>query len=409
MSPKLQKIAIIGSGLGGLNLAQALKVYKPSLQVTIYEKSQDQDLKSQGFHIGINQWGQDSLKEARISGIEEIFARNTVHGFTVLDEQLHEVLRIGGPLKSRQSVSKNATAIVDRAELRSAMTKGVNIEYGKKFVRYEENKDKIKIFFEDGSIIDADFMVGADGCWSKVRAQLVPSIQYEPTGIISFGTLFHDYIPEQSPTLAKFLQFSMIRLLSPSGYSILIGLCNPLRGDKPVLFFGLSFPESIISNELPEGRKEALDYAKELVHDHFHQEVGAIADGLAEDDVIFKGFYKTRTTAYQAKNPLSSIPHNRLTLLGDAAHAMTTNKGMGGNTALKDSIDLAKALSTDSDDWATKVVEYEDIMWKRGSKEVKESLQNSWRNHQQGWNYVIGKVFMKGLNAMFYLTGNAHN
>lgn len=88
---------------------------------------------------------------------------------------------------------------------------------------------------------------------------------------------------------------------------------------------------------------------------------------------------------------------------------MTTNKGMGGNTALKDSIDLAKALSTDADDWSSKVVEYEDIMWKRGSKEVKESLQMSWRNHQLGWSYSMGKVFMKGLNAMFYFTGNAHD
>jgi hypothetical protein len=84
---------------------------------------------------------------------------------------------------------------------------------------------------------------------------------------------------------------------------------------------------------------------------------------------------------------------------------MTTNKGMGGNTSLKDSIDLAKAIATDSDDWSAKVVEYENIMWKRGSKEVKESLQMSWRNHQLGWKYTMGKVFMIGLNKVFYLMG----
>jgi 2-polyprenyl-6-methoxyphenol hydroxylase-like FAD-dependent oxidoreductase len=318
--PPLQTIAIIGSGLGGLNLAQALKLYKPSLQVTIYEKSQDADLKSQGFHIGINNWGQESLKETKIEGIEAIFARNTVHGFTVLDDHLREVLRIGGPVKPGQASSKHATAIVDRAELRNAMTKGVNIEYGKKFIKYEEKEDKVEIFFEDGSQVEADFLVGADGCWSKVRAQLVPSIQYEPTGIISFGSLLNDYTPENTPILDKYLKYSMIRTSSPSGYSILIGLCNPLRGDKPVLFFGLSFPESIINENLPEERKEALDYAKKIVHEHFHPEVAAIADGLAEENVIFRGFYKTRTTNYQAKNPLDDIPHKRLTLVGDAAH-----------------------------------------------------------------------------------------
>jgi hypothetical protein len=84
---------------------------------------------------------------------------------------------------------------------------------------------------------------------------------------------------------------------------------------------------------------------------------------------------------------------------------MTTNKGMGANTALKDSIDLAKALIADKEDWPAEVAKYEAIMWKRGSKEVKESLFMSWRNHQTGWKFTFGKYMMKAVNSVLFLTG----
>jgi 2-polyprenyl-6-methoxyphenol hydroxylase-like FAD-dependent oxidoreductase len=319
MIQPLQTIAIIGGGIGGLNLAQAIKVYKPSLQVTVYERSESPSSRPQGFHIGINTWGLESLKEAKIGGIDEIFARNTVTGFTVLDEHLSEMLRIGGPVKPGKKLSKLATGIIDRTDLRNGLVDGVNIVYNKKFIKYEESDDKIKIYFEDGSSVDADFMVGADGCWSKVRAQFTPSIQYEPTGIISFGALMKDFSPEEMPTLDKFLKFSMIRTSSPSGYSVLIGLSHPPSG-KPDLFFGFSLPESIMAEPLPDGKAESLQLIKEIVKKEFHPEVLLIAERVEEDNVVFDGFYKTRTTNYQAENPLSKVAHKRLTLLGDAAH-----------------------------------------------------------------------------------------
>jgi 2-polyprenyl-6-methoxyphenol hydroxylase-like FAD-dependent oxidoreductase len=319
MTEPIESIAIIGGGIGGLNLAQALKLYKPSLQVTVYERTESPSARPQGFHIGINQWGQESLKEAKIAGIDEIFDRNTVTGFTVLDENLKELLRIGGPIPKGQPLPKFATRIIDRTDLRNGLVDGVHIEYNKKFTKYEELDDKIKIFFQDGTEVEADFMVGADGCWSKVRAQFVPSIKYEPTGIVSFGALMHGYSPDLMPTLDKFLSYSMIRTSTPAGYSVLMGIANPPTG-KPDLFLGLSFPESIVTEPLPEGKEEALEIVKGVIKQHFHPEVALVADSIQADQCLFNGFYKTHTTNYQSRNPLADVPHKRLTLLGDAAH-----------------------------------------------------------------------------------------
>lgn len=323
MTQPLETIAIIGGGIGGLSLAQALKRYKPSLQVTVYERTESPSARPQGFHIGINQWGLESLKEAQISGIDEIFERNTVTGFTVLDEHLNELLRIGGPKEKDQPLSKFATCIIDRTDLRNGLVRGVNIEYNKKFVKYEERDDKIKIFFQDGSEAEADFMVGADGCWSKVRAQFAPTIKYEPTGIISFGAVMKGYTPNTMPTLDKFLKYSMLRTSSPTGYSVLMGICNPPTGE-PDLFIGLSFPESIVKEPLPEDQQGALEYVQKVIKEYFHPEVALVAERIKAEECIFNGFFKTYTTNYQAKNPLAGIRHKRLTLLGDAAHGKWT-------------------------------------------------------------------------------------
>ncbi len=53
-----------------------------------------------------------------------------------------------------------------------------------------------------------------------------------------------------------------------------------------------------------------------------------------------------------------------MTLLGDAAHAMTTHRGLGANTAFQDAVDLAKALK--SDNWHSTLTNYESVMINRG-------------------------------------------
>jgi 2-polyprenyl-6-methoxyphenol hydroxylase-like FAD-dependent oxidoreductase len=63
--------------------------------------------------------------------------------------------------------------------------------------------------------------------------------------------------------------------------------------------------------------------------------------------------------------PVSAWPPSRVTLLGDAIHAMTPARGSGANTALRDAALLSRALAraaADGGDLVAPVGEYEKQM-----------------------------------------------
>ncbi|MGW0759717.1 FAD-dependent oxidoreductase [Streptomyces sp. NPDC002814] len=67
--------------------------------------------------------------------------------------------------------------LVHRAELNDLLADAVgrdNIRLATGFTAYEEHADHVTVHLADGSSEDADVLVGADGAYSAVRAQLVP-------------------------------------------------------------------------------------------------------------------------------------------------------------------------------------------------------------------------------------------
>ncbi|KAI8069342.1 hypothetical protein BC940DRAFT_332257 [Gongronella butleri] len=403
----LKTVAIIGGGIGGLNLANALRVYAPNLEVTVYDQIKSPE-HQQGWHLGINQNGLAAMKEAQIENLAEATRSNMVTGFVVLDEKLNELLRMGGPAQAATAANGEdsawAIAILHRRTLHRLLAQKVDIVYNKRFTRYEEKDDGIDVFFEDGSKITADIAIGADGCWSQVRKQLCPSIRYEGVGVSQFGIMFDAPDPKEIPHLMTWLPFAMVRSSSPNGYSILTGVASNDTGGKD-MFVGLSWPDSLVEGTtLPTDNAGMLQWMQKIVHEHFHPEFAKLVDRATGENVVLGGTRQVHSTKYQPDCPLTKIKHQRVTLLGDAAHATSPNAGLGANTALMDSIDLAKALARE--DWQVALGEYETTMWARGQSAVKESLRNTWRNHSSGpISFAFGKIFMKGLNQFFKWKG----
>lgn len=66
---------------------------------------------------------------------------------------------------------------VDRARLRRWLMTGLNPQWGKKFSHYREEDGGVVAVFEDGEEVKGDVLVGADGVASRVRKQLLPGIE----------------------------------------------------------------------------------------------------------------------------------------------------------------------------------------------------------------------------------------
>ncbi|CAF2194506.1 unnamed protein product [Rotaria magnacalcarata] len=80
--------------------------------------------------------------------------------------------------------------------------------------------------------------------------------------------------------------------------------------------------------------------------------------------------------------PLKKDPfqnNTRLTLLGDAAHLMTPNRGMAANTAFADVLDLANVISIDHN--KSSLAEYEEKMFKRDFEAIRDSLASTRTTH----------------------------
>lgn len=82
-----------------------------------------------------------------------------------------------------------------------------------------------------------------------------------------------------------------------------------------------------------------------------------------------------RTTLFPSPDQFPMVPTGRVTLLGDAAHAMPSEKGLGGNHALEDARSLSTILSGVERviSWPQSIEAYEREMFTRAKIAVQES------------------------------------
>jgi 2-polyprenyl-6-methoxyphenol hydroxylase-like FAD-dependent oxidoreductase len=94
----------------------------------------------------------------------------------------------------------------------------------------------------------------------------------------------------------------------------------------------------------PEGEKDKPGGKKseilELFHD-WHDPIPAVIEATVETDIL-------RNDIYELKH-LRQWSQGRVTLLGDAAHAMTPNLGQGACQAIEDAVALGACLNETTD------------------------------------------------------------
>jgi salicylate hydroxylase len=391
---RLGHVIVIGGGIGGLALAQGLR--KAGVGVAVYERDRTPTDRVQGYRVHINPTGSRALYACLPPTLFDAFDRNCGRpgrGMRFLTERMGTLLSIGGGMMETQDpVARHRS--VSRISLRQVLLSGLDpiVHFGKTFTRYEERDGRVVAYFEDGTVATGDILVAADGGGSRVRRQMLPQAERIDTGVIGIaGKVFLD--AETRARIAPQLLDGMALVSAKGGYSLFIALqelgaeidpvADGIGGNDPDGFGNhLDNTRSYLMWALgAQRRKFGLGEGAEQMHGEPLREIALRA--MAAWDERFKTLVRLsdpdtiNALAIRTSRPVAPWPTGRVTLIGDAIHAMTPYRGIGANVALKDAHRLRDALvgvDRGTRELIPALHDYETQMRDYGFKAVGDSL-----------------------------------
>lgn len=218
----------------------------------------------------------------------------------------------------------HAFTLVPRPELNRLLADAVgreNIRLDTRIVAFDEEADNVNVHFADGTVERADLLVGADGAYSAVRAQLAPGHPAQShvghhvwRGMLAAG---------DEPAEGSILTVGHHR--TRGGYARTYG--------GQVVWMVNQFDSPALAGTKKE---EALRRAAHLNDNGWNDPLVKLIERTPEAQILH--------------NPIMFVPSlprwrsTRVVLAGDAAHALSPHISAGGTLGVEDVWVLVRAL-----------------------------------------------------------------
>ena len=351
---KTLDIAVVGAGIAGLTTVLALA--KQGHRVRLYEAAPAWADIGAGITLAPNAMrGLDAVGvgEKIVAMGMEPSEQHISHWQT--NEVLVKVNREGTTDKYGA-----AYVYIHRADLHSILVEaaekaGVEMLLSKHIQSIDTSGSKPLMSFEDGSSAEADLVIGSDGLKSQIRKL------YAPQAPSFSGHIAYRALATVTPEIQH--------LLDQPGMHIGPGkmvVRYPLRKGKIInlVFFaredGWTEDGWSIPAELDELRR---------LYEGWNPDVHLLIEAVTPGTV-----FKWAINQHQALETWNL--DDKVTLVGDAAHAMTPFLGQGAATGIEDAIMLARAIET-SDSVSSALTTYENARIERTSYIQAESNKNA--------------------------------
>ncbi|KAL1796520.1 hypothetical protein ACET3X_005060 [Alternaria dauci] len=289
--------------------------------------------------------------------------------------------------------------VFDRQALVSHLYEGLPdksyIQTNRRLERIEHTETGVRVHLADGSMEEGSMVIGADGVHSLVRQLMWDyASEFEP------GT-----IPEEDKEAMSFSEFRGIFGVStmkdsfnlgPADTHVILGHDNTklLFTQQEKVYWGITFKDEA---HLPEKRNKATEADIEAVARNF-------ADQPVTEKIKVGDLWETNIRSgllTVEEGILSKWYAGRIVLVGDSAHKMTADIGMGANMAIESAVYLCNILhrefgatptrNTNNAELAALFTEYQAGRHERASAFVRTSGQVTRMNSYQTY---LGRLFV---------------
>jgi 2-polyprenyl-6-methoxyphenol hydroxylase-like FAD-dependent oxidoreductase len=323
------KALVVGAGVAGLGCALSLRA--GGIEATVLEQASE--LREVGAGLGLASNGVEVLD--RLGVDEELRA----HSFKARRVLLRR--RDGKVLSSVDLAERRPMLGVHRADLQSVLADAVGgdaLRLGARVAAVAQSENRAWVELETGDVEEADVVIGADGIRSTVRGTAVDPQLPVFAGYVGWRAVTHFSHPALAETFSE-----------TWGCGYRFGLV-PIGGGRLYWFVSETAAEPVEAT-LRRPKDEFLRIVA-----GWHDPIGAAVSATAEDAIEGLGIYYLP--------PLAGWSSGRITLVGDAAHAITPDVSQGASLALEDGFVLAAALRETRDTGAA-LRRYEDRRRKR--------------------------------------------
>jgi 2-polyprenyl-6-methoxyphenol hydroxylase-like FAD-dependent oxidoreductase len=400
------RVAVAGAGLGGLCLAQGL--VRAGVEVRVHERDIALDARRQGYRLHVDARAGLALQACLPPALFRLFLATTGRPsmkVTVLSTRLRVLHEVSGNPDRDPDEPATLSTSADRGTLREILAAGLDdrIHFGRELAGYEQDAHGVTLRFADGSTERADVLVGADGAGSAVRHTLLPGAPVVDTGsrVIYGKTPLDDAVRGLVPPAMR------------DGFTAIIG------GHVGMATGLVEFrrPPAEAAAEIAPGTRlrptgDYLMWGVSAQHDRFPAADAAMAgmDAAALHAVAGKAIgswhpdlrallaraavEETFLITVRSSERVPGWEPGRVTLLGDAIHAMSPARGSGANTALLDAANLCTALTGDGDVVAS-IGAYEEKMREYGFAAVEASRQaeaHGGRRRNSLWRWIANHL-----------------
>ncbi len=307
----VEKVSIIGAGIGGLTTALILK--QKGINFTVFESAASIEPIGAGIIIANN--AMQVFQKLGIHGKIEKFG-NKISCMKITDPQLNPIsIADLTPYEKKYGVHNIA---IHRGELQKIIIDTIgseNINTSKRLSKIEK-KEVFQLTFDDNSTFKTELVIGADGIKSTVREQLFEqSIIRNAKQICWRGICEMDlpkkYHNELNEAWGKGKRFGFVKISS-----------------KKVYWYALV--------NTKKNKIETVNL-KELFED-FHCDILNIIAATPQPTI--------RTSEITDLKPINKWHDKNVCLIGDAAHATTPNLGQGACQAIEDAYVLGRLLDS---------------------------------------------------------------